>query len=54
MTLPPDSLIAPEKTHRYLLVRLPKGDKSAFLARAGYDLSRASQLAQDIRQQIPP
>lgn len=54
MKLPPASFIAPEKSFRYLLVPLAEGDKSAFLAQAGYNLSCASQLTEDIREQILP
>ena len=54
MILPPDSYIAPEKVFRYLLVRRAKGDKSAFLAQTGYDLTCASQLIEDIRNQLLP
>ncbi len=49
MRLPPDTVIAPEKAFRYLLVPRPKGDKSAFLAQAGYDLTCARQLIEDLR-----
>ena len=54
MKLPPESLIAPEKIFRYLLVHRAKGDKSAFLARAGYDLSNGDRLIDDLRTQILP
>lgn len=54
MTLPPDSFIAPEKVFGYLLVLLPKGDKSVFLSRAGYTLQNASQLLEDLRTQVLP
>lgn len=36
MKLPADAIIAREKMTRYLLRRQQRGDKSAFLARAGY------------------
>jgi hypothetical protein len=36
MKLPADTVIAPEKVTKYLLVRQARGDKSAFFARAGY------------------
>ena len=39
--LPADSLIPLEKLTCYLLVRLARADKSAFLARAGYTLANA-------------
>jgi hypothetical protein len=54
MKLPADAIIAPEKLTRYLLVRQPRGDKSAFLARAGYTLENADRLLQDIRTQVLP
>jgi hypothetical protein len=54
LKLAPDSFIAPEKSFRYLLVPMAESDKSAFLAQAGYDLSCASQLIEDIRRQILP
>lgn len=52
MKLPPDTVIAPEKIFRYLLVPQAKGDKSAFLALAGYNLSNASLLIDDIHNHI--
>jgi hypothetical protein len=54
MRLPANSLIASEKLTRYLLVPHARADKSRFLARAGYSLQNAGQLAADIRQQILP
>jgi hypothetical protein len=54
MKLPADAIIAPEKLTRYLLVHQPRGDKSAFLARAGYTLENADRLLQDIRTQALP
>ena len=54
MQLPPDSHIAPTKIIDYLLVWQPRGDKSRFLAMAGYDATRADQLAHDIRMQVLP
>jgi hypothetical protein len=54
MKLPADAIIAPEKLTRYLLVYQPRGDKSAFLARAGYTLENADRLLQDIRTQVLP
>jgi hypothetical protein len=35
--LPQDAIIAEEKLTKYLLVPLPKDDKSKFLAMAGYN-----------------
>ncbi|MEA3208196.1 MAG: hypothetical protein QOE70_1253 [Chthoniobacter sp.] len=54
MRLPPDSVIARDKVFRYLLVFRAKGDKSKFLARAGYDLSNGDQLIEDPRTQVLP
>ena len=54
MKLPSDSFIARAKITHYLLVPQTKGDKSQFLALAGYDASRADQLLHDIRTQILP
>jgi hypothetical protein len=50
MKLPPDAIIAREKLTLYLLVRQARGDKSAFLASAGYTLTEADQLAQALRE----
>jgi hypothetical protein len=52
MKLPPDSVIAPEKLISYLLVRQTRGDKSAFLATAGYTLANSEQLLRDLREQV--
>jgi len=52
--LPADAIIAPEKLTRYLLVRQARGDKSAFLARAGYILKNADKLIDDLRTQLLP
>ena len=52
MKLPADSLIAKDKLTRYLLVSQAHGDKSAFLAQAGYTLRNADSLLQDLRLQI--
>jgi hypothetical protein len=50
--LPQDVVIATEKLTQYLLVVLPKDDKSKFLAQAGYTLDHWQQLEQDLRTQI--
>jgi hypothetical protein len=50
--LNPNALINPEKITNYLLIPLPKDDKSQFLARAGYTLDNWQQLERDIREQI--
>lgn len=52
MFLPKDAAIAKEKLTRYLLVPLPKDDKSKFLASAGYTLDNWLQLEQDLRTQV--
>ncbi len=54
MKLPADAVIAYEKLTRYLLVPQSRGDKSAFLARAGYSPDNAEQLLDDLRNQILP
>lgn len=52
MLLSQDAIIAEEKLTRYLLVLLPKDDKSQFLAQAGYTLNNWQQLEQDLRTQV--
>jgi hypothetical protein len=52
--LDPKAIIPEAKLTQYLLIRLPKDDKSQFLAKAGYNLSNWQELARDIRQQILP
>jgi hypothetical protein len=52
MRLPVDATIADEKLVRYLLLPQVRGDKSAFLAQAGYVLENADQLGRDLRTQI--
>ena len=54
MKLPPDSKIPLAKLTRYLLVPLPRGDKSKFLARAGYNTENAARLIAGVRSQILP
>lgn len=54
MRLPANSSIAIEKLTNYLLVPLARGDKSAFLAQAGYTLETVDQLLLDLRTQILP
>jgi len=49
MKLPPDAVIAPEKLVNYLLVKRARGDKSAFLASAGYSAANSQQLSRDLR-----
>jgi len=52
--LPSDTVIAPEKLTSYLLVRQARGDKSVFLATAGYALENSEQLLHDLRTQALP
>ena len=54
MKLPSDTVIAPEKLTSYLLIRQARGDKSAFLATAGYTLANSKQLLHDLRTQVLP
>lgn len=52
MKLPTDAVIAEDKLTRYLLLPQVRGDKSRFLAEAGYTLQQADQLRRDLRTQI--
>src|SRR5437867_12296362 len=52
--LPPDTTIAEDKLTRYLLLPQARGDKSTFLARAGYTRGNVDQLLRDLRTQILP
>jgi hypothetical protein len=52
--LPGDTVIAPEKLTSYLLVKQARGDKSAFLATAGYTLANSEQLLRDLLEQVLP
>ncbi|MDA1142049.1 MAG: hypothetical protein O3B01_26100 [Planctomycetota bacterium] len=54
MKLPADSTIAPDKITAYLLVPKARGDKSGFLAQAGYALDHSDQLIMDLQRQILP
>ncbi len=54
MKLPADAIIATDKLARYLLVPKARGDKSSFLARAGYTLETCGQLRQELHNQILP
>jgi hypothetical protein len=54
MRLPPDATIAEDKLTRYLLLPQTRGDKSAFLAQAGYERENAGHLLRDLRAQILP
>jgi hypothetical protein len=50
--LPADAAIALEKLTKYLLVRQARGDKSVFLAEAGYTAANPDQLLHDLRRQV--
>lgn len=52
MKLPADSVVEFEKLTKYLLVRQARGDKSAFLARAGYTTANPERLLHDLRSQV--
>lgn len=52
MLLSQNVIIAKEKLTQYLLVPLPKDDKSKFLAQAGYTLDNWQQLEQALRVQV--
>ena len=54
MRLPADTTIAADKLTHYLLLPQARGDKSGFLAKAGYTLENAAQLLRDLRTQILP
>ena len=54
MRLPPDATIAEDKLTRYLLLPQARGDKSGFLAQAGYRRDNAGHLLRDIRTQLLP
>ncbi|MBI4401137.1 MAG: hypothetical protein HY581_05860 [Nitrospirae bacterium] len=54
MKLPTNAVIAMDKLARYLLAPQARGDKSAFLAGAGYTRENADQLLRDLRAQILP
>ena len=52
MYLNPNSIISPNKLTQYLLIALPKDDKSQYLAQGGYTLDNWEQLEKDLREQI--
>ncbi|MDB9312519.1 hypothetical protein PN462_05330 [Spirulina sp. CS-785/01] len=52
--LPPDTIIAEAKLNQYLLIPLPKNDKSKYLAQGGYVQENWQQLERDLREQILP
>src|SRR5438874_2450726 len=52
MKLPADTVIRREKITEYLLVPQARGDKSAFLNRAGYTQDDPDRLLHDLRARI--
>lgn len=51
MTFLDQNAVIPEsKLTRYLLIQLPRDDKSQYLSQAGYNLENWQQLEQDLRQ----
>ena len=48
--LDPKATIPEAKLTKYLLIRQPKDDKSAFLAQAGYNLDNWQKLEKDLRE----
>ncbi len=54
MKLPSNTIIDPRKVSHYLLVPQATGDKSAYLASAGYTMETAHQLISDLRTQVLP
>ncbi len=54
MKLPQNAEIPLSKLSQYLLVPRTRGDKSKFLARAGYTTDNSHQLLVDIRSQVLP
>lgn len=54
MKLPANTIIASGKAVLYLLVPQARGDKSEFLARAGYTPEHAGRLLSDLRAQLLP
>ena len=54
MKLPANTIIATDKLTRYLLVPQARGDKSRFLAEAGYTQENVEHLLHDLRTQILP
>lgn len=52
MYLSQNATISPNKLTNYLLIPLPKDDKSQYLALGGYTLDNWQQLERDLRQQI--
>ena len=54
MKLPIDTVIAPEKLTKYLLVQREFDDKSQFLQQAGYTLDNWEQFEADLRLHVLP
>jgi len=54
MIIPKDAIIADEKVRDYLLKPRVKGDKSGYLALAGYNREDFWELQRDIRDQLLP
>ena len=54
MKLPAETIIAPVKFTRYLLLPQLRSDKSRHLARGGYTQANVERLIEDIRSQILP
>ena len=54
MRLPLDATIAEDKLTHYLLMPQARGNKSAFLANAGYGRENMQYLLRDLRTQILP
>ena len=52
MYLNPNAVISPNKLTQYLLIPLPKDDKSQYLAQGGYTLLNWQRLERDLREQI--
>ncbi len=52
MYLNQNAIISPNKITNYLLIPLPKDDKSQYLAQGGYTLDNWQQLERDLREQI--
>lgn len=52
MFLSINATIAEEKLTKYLLIPLPKDDKSNFLQQAGYNLNNWQMLEADLRSQV--
>ena len=52
MKLPAEAIISEKKVKEYLLRYRKRGDKSKWLAKAGYDFNNWKMLKQDIRVQL--